>query len=157
VAAHKGNKTALGNKGGRPPMFETPEEMQAKIDAYFNGGANKRQVVTLNGILEVPALTMSGLAYFLGFTSRQGLYEYDNYDEFSDIFKKARLRIEMNYEERLAEGKPTGAIFALKNMGWEDRTKSELTGKDGKDLVPPARILSKDEIKDFISDLKNGY
>lgn len=157
MAAPKGNKFAEGNQGGRPPVFKTPEEMQERIDAYFNGGANKRQVVTLSGILEVPALTMSGLAYFLGFSSRNSLYDYDENEEFSGILKKARLKIEMNYEERLAEGKPTGAIFALKNMGWEDRTKSELTGKDGKDLVPPARILSKDEIKDFISDLKNGY
>lgn len=138
-------------------LFKTPDEMQRAVDAYFNGGANKRQVVTLNGVLEVPALTMSGLAYFLGFHERKSLYAYDDYDEFSPILKKARLRIEMNYEESLADGKPTGAIFALKNMGWEDRTKSELTGKDGKDLVPPARILSKDEIKDFISDLKNEY
>ena len=29
------------NKGGCPPMYKTPEEMQAKIDAYFNACAGE--------------------------------------------------------------------------------------------------------------------
>ena len=30
----------------------------------------------------------------------------------------------MIYEERLADAKPVGAIFALKNMGWVDRVEN---------------------------------
>ena len=41
--------------------------------------------------------------------------------EFSYTIKRARLLIEILYEEQLQKGSPTGAIFALKNFGWKDR------------------------------------
>lgn len=109
-------------------MFKSPEEMQVLIDLYFDGGANKRKIVTMTGaIVEVPMLTISGLVYFLGFSSRDSFYEYEKKEEFTDILKKARLRIEMNYEELLFDAKCTGAIFALKNLGWEDRSRTDIT------------------------------
>lgn len=123
MPAPKGNKNALGNEGGRPALFSSPEELQAKVDAYFNGGANKKEYPTLAGSVEIPIYTISGLAYFLGFTSRQSFYDYENRVEFSDTIKKARLRIEMNYEENLIDKACTGSIFALKNMGWSDKTE----------------------------------
>jgi len=138
MGAKKGNQNAIGNNGGRPAKFSTPEELQKKVDEYFNGGANKRTYVTAGGNVEVEVLTICGLAYYLGFVSRQSLLDYENKIEFTDIIKTARLRIEMNYEELLQDRTPTGSIFALKNMGWKDR--SELTGADGKDLMPKEEI-----------------
>jgi len=123
MPAPKGNKNALGNDGGRPALFNSPEELQAKVDAYFNGGANTKEYPTLNGSVKIPIYTISGIAYFLGFTSRQSFYDYENRLEFSDTIKKARLRIEMNYEENLMDKACTGSIFALKNMGWSDKTE----------------------------------
>jgi hypothetical protein len=123
MAAPKGNKNAIGNNGGRPALFKTPDELQLKVDEYFNGGAHKKQYPTAVGIVEIPVYTISGLAYFLGFTSRSTFYEYENKIEFSDNIKKAKLRIEMSYEETLQDKAPTGAIFALKNMGWSDKTE----------------------------------
>jgi hypothetical protein len=147
-----GNKNAVGNNGGAPSLFKTPEELQAKIDEYFNGGANKKLYPTaLGGIVEIPCYTLCGLAYFLGFEDRQSLYDYKERVEFSCVIKKARLRIEMMYEENLNEKSPAGSIFALKNMGWHD--KQELTGADGNDLFPPARILSKEEAKEYLQSL----
>ena len=127
MAAAKGNKYAKGcETNGRPAMFKSPAELQAKIEEYFNGGAHLKQVVTAIGtIVEIPTITICGLALFLGFSSRQSLLDYENRDEFSDIIKKARLRVEMNYEEMLTDGKPTGAIFALKNMGWHDKVENQ--------------------------------
>jgi len=58
------------------------------------------------------------------------MYEYENEGEFSDTIKKARLRIENEYEKQLSWGNATGAIFALKNFGWKDKTEHEHTGKD---------------------------
>jgi len=152
MAAKKGNKYAKGcETSGRPAIFTSPLELQSKIDKYFDGGARARKIITaLGDVVEVPAITICGLAYYLGFSSRQSLLDYEKRDEFSDIIKKARLRVEMNYEEMLCDGKPTGAIFALKNMGWYDR--QELTGKDGSDLIP-ARALSKEEAKEFLKEL----
>ena len=123
-----GNKNAVGNKGGRPAKFKTPEEMQKLIDSYFNGGANKRHVVTMSGVVKVPILTITGLVYHLGFSSRDSFYEYEKNAEFTDTIKTARLRIEMSYEEQLSDKNCTGSIFALKNLGWEDKTKTELSG-----------------------------
>lgn len=50
-------------------------------------------------------------------------------------------------------------IFWLKNRQpekWRDKHNHELTGKDGKDLIP-ARILSKEEAKELMQTLKDEY
>ena len=140
MGAKKGNKNALGNKGGKPSLFDSPDIMAEQIQLYFNGGANKRTVIIGKGDnrheVEIPLYTISGLCYFLGFESRQSFYTYEKKLEFSYIIKKARLRIEMQYEESLQlEGTPTGSIFALKNMGWHDKTETDIT-TNGKDLIP---------------------
>ena len=36
--------------------------------------------------------------------------------------------MESCYEGKLSGTTPTGAIFALKNMGWRDKTETELSG-----------------------------
>ena len=39
------------------------------------------------------------------------------------------MKIENGYEKRLFENNPTGSIFALKNMGWKDKTETEHSGE----------------------------
>lgn len=96
---------------GRPPFFETPEQLENKIKDFFDSGEH---------------ITITGLAYHLGFESRQSFYDYEKHDEFSYIIKRTRLRVEMNYEMNLVYAKnPTGSIFALKNMGWSDKQEIE--------------------------------
>ena len=81
MAAPKGNKFAVGNKGGRPRAFKSPEEMQKMIDAYFDDGCEKIVKHTVTGTrYEVPTPTICGLALFLGFSSRQSLLDYQNRD-----------------------------------------------------------------------------
>ena len=116
MAAPKGNKFAVGNNGGRPALYSTPAELQDQIDDYFDQEDTK--------------FTVCGLALFLGFTSRQSLLDYQNKDEFTDIIKKARLRIECGYEELLQKPGCTGIIFALKNMGWVDKVETDLSIKE---------------------------
>lgn len=108
------------NKGGHPPIFETPEEMQGKIDEYFN--LFQKQESTIYGSKP----TRTGLALFLGFSSRQSLYDYKNKKEFSYTIKKALLALEMIYELMLSGKNATGAIFALKNIGWSDKQEIDL-------------------------------
>jgi hypothetical protein len=113
---------------GRPPIFETPEQMEAAIEEYFNpiiyGPENKCSIEPVPiGTEPRQRVTITGLAYHLGFCDRQSLYDYETKEKFSCIVKRARLRVEMSYEERLAENSCTGAIFALKNMGWRDKTE----------------------------------
>lgn len=35
MAAAPGNKYAVGNNGGRPPLFATPDELMNSCDGYF--------------------------------------------------------------------------------------------------------------------------
>lgn len=109
------------NNAGRPAKFDNPGTLQKKVDEYFVWAKTEN-----NGLK-----TITGLALFLGFESRQSIYDYEKDGEFSYIIKNARLRVEEGYEERLHGQMPTGAIFALKNMGWKDKTETELSGKDG--------------------------
>lgn len=94
-------------------MYETAEELQLQIDDYF---ANAKTP------------TISGLAYHLGFESRQSFYDYEEKELFSYTIKRARLRMEVKYEEGLHANSCTGAIFALKNFGWKDKSEVELSG-----------------------------
>lgn len=97
----------MAHQGGRPPLYTSPEELQKLVDDYLNNYQRP---------------TLAGLAVNLGM-SRQSLYNYNEKDEFFDILKRARDIIEAHYEERMIyEDKPVGTIFALKNMGWKDRT-----------------------------------
>lgn len=120
---------------GRPPIYSTPDELEAAILDYFEPETTITEptksgddVVIATGREPRKNVTITGLAYHLGFESRQSFYDYEEKPEFSYIIKKARLRVEMSYEERLSQQSPTGAIFALKNMGWRDKSEVENSG-----------------------------
>lgn len=73
--------------------------------------------------------TITGLALHLGFASRQSFYDYEGREPFSYTIKRARLRVECEYEKMLSGGKiAIGAIFALKNFGWTDKQEIKHEG-----------------------------
>lgn len=93
--------------GGRPPCFETPEELMAKVVRYFEN------VEAVHGRYGIP--TKAGLIAELG-CSRDSYNEYKKKEGFSDTIKRAEKAIEMAWVERLAAPvQATGAIFYLKN------------------------------------------
>lgn len=96
---------------GRPRHFDNEEELSEKINEYF---------------AQAGKVTLTGLALYLGFESRQSVYDYEKDGRFSYTIKKARLRVENHYEEHLLSDKATGAIFALKNFGWADNQNLNL-------------------------------
>ena len=107
------SKSTSPNAIGRPRMYKTPEELQSKIDEYFESHEK---------------FAVGKLGYFLGFADRQSLKDYiDREDEFSCIVRKAKYFIEGEYEVLLQSNNVTGIIFALKNMGWKDKTEHENT------------------------------
>lgn len=128
MGAPDGNQNAVGNEGGRPALYNSPDELQKAIDDYFTNPPDKKTITIGTGVIELPVFTMAGLAYALGFESRQSMYDYEKEIEFSYIIKRARLRIEGNYEQNLQFNNATGSIFALKNMGWSDSHKIEHSG-----------------------------
>lgn len=142
MARPKGSKNKK-SKMGRPTLFNSAEELQALIDKYFKESVPESYVGKdgeVHTIFKAPTIT--GLAYALGFESRQSLYDYEMRDDFSYTIKRARLRIENQYETNLSDPrvKPAGSIFALKNVGqWKD--KQEVTVADDGQLKEFAQIL----------------
>lgn len=145
-----GNQISVGNEGGRPPLFSDPELLGEKVIEYFEWckgefevhykttskttGTGKSAVTTTENepvqiwvrYPEKPSIT--GLAIYLGFESRQSLYDYLEKPEFSYHIKKALLQVENTYEKGLWDGKVVGPVFALKNMGWTDKQEVEQSG-----------------------------
>lgn len=132
---------------GRPPKYKNKEELQDKITEYFEKGMRKKKVVvgpvTNRSMVEIPVPTITGLALFLGFESRQSFYDYEKNEEFTYTIKKARTFIEREYEELLSTGNVTGAIFALKNMGWNDKSIIEHEGE----IITGIEYITPDEDK----------
>lgn len=115
------------NKAGRPLKFKNAKALQKKINKYFENCPTKKQIIKTGEVIEIPVPTISGLCYFLGFESRQSFYDYEDYEEFSYTIKRARLFMEKEYEQMLHSSNCTGAIFALKNFGWLDKTEQTVT------------------------------
>ena len=47
--------------------------------------------------------------------------------KYSEILKRGCLRVEAFYESRLHQHSTSGAIFALKSMGWNEKHESKTT------------------------------
>ncbi len=137
MAAPKGNKYAIGNRGGCPPHYATAAELAKEIDDYFiyiegeghevrtpvgEPGEDDEQLYVSSWVWdrkpEDP--TICGLALYLGFKSRQTLYNYSKNKEFLDVLERGRLRIEQSYEQDLRGTSTAGVVFALKQMGWNE-------------------------------------
>lgn len=125
---------------GRPRIYQSVEDLEQAIEDYFNP-----EVVTTidthcgtqeTGRQREPRtkVSVTGLAIALGFADKTTLYEYRDRDEFSYSVKRALTRIEQYHEERLSENSVAGAIFALKNMGWKDKTEQDIRYPDGVNL-----------------------
>lgn len=103
---------------GRPPKWNSVEELNEQIDLYFAETPKEEWTIT-------------GLAIALD-TSRQTLLDYEDKDEFSDTIKRAKLKVENGYEIDLKKYGRTGTIFALKNFDWRDKTETDITTKGEK-------------------------
>jgi hypothetical protein len=118
---------------GRPLKFKTKEELQKLIDEYFKNNCKTIPVKDEQGnvvvdkkgrpVFDINPPTVSGLARYLGFESRQSMYDYKERDEFSYTIKETTLRIEEFAEKQLFVGNSVGAIFWLKNKGWRDKSE----------------------------------
>lgn len=138
---------------GRPLKFKTVEELQEKIDAYFQACDSRMSTVVLkNGSLAAAPnprpYTITGLALALE-TTRDLLIDYAEKDEFSDAIKNAKLKCQNFAEESLwTEKIAAGVIFNLKNnYGWRDKTEQEVYGKNGEALFPVTEQDAEDYAK----------
>ena len=121
--------------------FNSPEEMQQKINAYFEDC--KGEVLTDKEgepifdkfgepvMVGAKPLTVTGLALALGFTTRQALLNYQARGEYRSIIETAKLKIENYAEMRLYDRDGwNGARFNLQNnfRAW-DADKPQDNGK----------------------------
>lgn len=149
MGAPIGNKYALGY--GKPGMYKNADDMQKAIEEYFtwiegeevtkigtatekvlNEETNKHELVKkayeyTEWVRHPERPTITGLALFLGFESKQSMYDYEKKESFAYPIKRARMMIEHAYEQNLHQDKPAGSIFALKNMGWVDKQEIDQT------------------------------
>lgn len=151
---------------GRPPKYESVEDMQRIIDLYFIAievnkaklhyeqiqldDFSEEDIAVIDAVTEEKPL-VSGLAYMLDMTTetfrQYGKSEGTKDSEFSSTVKKAKQRIEKHLEGRLDGGNVIGTIFNLKNnFAWKDKVESEVTGPGGGPLQ--SRQLSRGEWKD---------
>lgn len=122
---------------GRPLKFKSSEELQEKIQSYFDECKQNRR-----------PLTITGLALALD-TTRDLLLDYEEKDEYSDTIKKAKLFIHNFAEERLfGDGNKTGIIFNLKNnWNWKDKTETDITSKGEKIEPTTIQIIKPDAVE----------
>lgn len=126
---------------GRPPMYNSAEEMQVLIDKYFDdcqGTILKDKdgniVYNKYGIPirynEKPP-TVTGLALALGFNCRLSLLNYQGKEEFVNTITRAKAKVEAYAESRLFDKDgANGAKFSLANnfKGWTE--KQEVTANN---------------------------
>ena len=114
-------------------MFKTPEEIEAKINAYFDNTPKEEW-------------TWTGLALYLD-TNRQTLLNYSERPEFVDPIKKGLARVENGHEIDLKRHGRPGTIFALKNFDWKDRQEQDITS-GGKPIPILGNVRTNDSNKE---------
>lgn len=121
------------------PKF-TADELNIRIDEYFNfikGKYHMAKVPPKDAATkptrvktwdrEPEPATITGLALFLGFISLQSFEDCARKGKFSQMLKRGCLRVEAEYEKRLHQHSTSGAIFFLKNWGWNDSKTVDAT------------------------------
>jgi hypothetical protein len=138
VEAHRTNfMIEEKHPGGRPRKYQSVEQLQTAIDSYFES---------------TEKVTVTGLTLHLGFNSRQDLINYEGYsEEFHDAIKRAKLRVEVYYEERLVGSHAAGPIFALKNFGWSDKLQTFIEV-----VQPEDKRITIDEMKARIKMIEDA-
>ena len=99
--------------------FKDKEELQERIDLFYD----------MCNDLRVP-ITYTGLMLVLGLNNKNQLSGLRYHEEYGEIVRSAIASVEFFYETQLSGGKPVGAIFALKNFGWSDRTDVAIADTD---------------------------
>lgn len=122
-------------------LYPTPQSMEDKVNEYFKL-CFVSTVDPKTGevkIKERKTPTYSGMARYLGFSSRMAMIKYaaDRDEAYNAVVSDARLRLEDYWESKLAYTKaPAGIMFNLKNnAGWDDKSTQQLTTGDGQPLV----------------------
>jgi len=144
ISPPKKKRRTYNPLGGRPPKYDSVEELERMIKKYFKSCWTQK--VDLYGnliyikdkkgkktnkkvMVQFKPYTLSGIAVTLGI-DRDTLLNYSKKKKFVGTIKRAKQMCQQYAEESLFIGKnPAGAIFNLKNnYGWKDKQETEHTG-----------------------------
>jgi len=130
--------------------YLTAGDCTALIDAYFV--QIKGKYYNLKGkrvyTRQPESPTFTGLASALGFNSMQDFEAYMVKGKHADLVKRAKLKVEVEYEKRLQQPSATAAMFALRVMGWKEKaadTAAELPGNPKIQIVDAGPIPAGNE------------
>jgi hypothetical protein len=150
---------SIRKKMGRPLKFKTPEELQAKIDAYFDSCfypvLNKDNEIIRDDegktlLHQVKPFTITGLAVALD-VDRVSLLDYSEREDFSNIIARAKAKCE-NYAEQMLFNRDSarGAQFVLNTSYHRWIEKREIETKNENITTVKQQIdvkkLSKEDI-----------
>lgn len=161
----------MTKKLGRPPKYKNKEEIENLIEKYFDEcegvpflDDHGIPLINNKGVIiykkEPKPPTVTGLALALGFTSRQGLLNYQGKKEFFDTITRAKSYIEEYTERRLFDRDGVqGAKFSLINnfKGWSEKPEKNEEDNHASNMLALAEILTKAQpnrnIKNFEEDV----
>lgn len=124
--------------GGRPKVFNSPDEMLEKLYAFLEKQENRIVEVATKGGVETmisPApITIEGFCAFAGIT-KTTFYDYAKKPKYRVMLAQFRQIVEKYFVEQCVEGKPGNkADFILKNAfadEWKDKSDVNLSGEVG--------------------------
>jgi hypothetical protein len=110
----RGNLFAVNNNGGAPPIYTNHKDMSDKLAEYLD----YEDYISTKGKGK-GTYTIEGAALYLGFASRQSMYDYEKLSsEFSYTVNRFRLFLTNWNAKKLYWGQTfSGAQFWLRNNG----------------------------------------
>ncbi len=120
-------------------LFKSVDDLCQLVDEYFKSieGEYRLEEKSHKKPDDIPVMqkvpiregeppTMAGLALYLGFNSRDEFDKLERAGKYAAVLKRARLRVEVAYEKKLHQ-QSSGALFALKSMGWKEKAEDKQT------------------------------
>lgn len=168
MAAEEGNKYALGNSG-RAKQYETPDQLQADVDDYFQWcDDNPIEIhhTTIDKDTSAPykvktqrPYTIEGLALHLKM-SRRGLLNYqkeEGYQEFFHIIEGAKDKITLQRVELASVGvfkEGFTKFLLINNTDYVDKTEASVKNTN---TNYNSEALTPEKIKEINKALEDEY
>ena len=128
--------THKGKRRGRKKML-SPEQFKERSEEYFDECKAQDE-----------APSIAGLAFHLGFSSRQSMHDYAKDPDYKAEYDRARLFIEA-WVSKSVMNKDTftaGQIFYLKSVfGYEDKQSVDHTSSDGSLRPTTIKLVGPDD------------
>lgn len=97
-----------------------PTTLRLQVENYFNQIRDKKCFYVGEQVIDEDHPTVTGLALFLGFPSKECLWKYAENPEYEPAMRYALLRAENFYEKEMLKGNANVKVLLKIFKGWED-------------------------------------